>query len=346
MTLIELLVVIGIVGVLASLLLPAIQGARESARRMQCQNNVRQLGIAIQNHETATKMFPPGSVAKRYDPDPLHPHTFYRWSALAHLLPYLEQQNLHNLLDLSLPLYMPGAGYPIANRNKAGIEKVLPSFLCPSDVAKILKTGMGPTNYAVCAGSGVGGGTPFSADGLFFVNSQTRFADILDGTSHTVAISESILGLDTFRSASGTFSSATPGRSYKFVLSFFGPPDLTDFRCNGSMTFNSATGNGNDPRGFAWCSGEYRSAMYNHYYTPNSKSFDCITSVTIDPSPPPDKPILYSAFGWRTARSLHIGGVNTCFADGSVRFVGDAVEPEIWKSWSTRDTGEVIAIDE
>src|SRR3954463_1102188 len=153
-TLIELLVVIAIIAVLIALLLPAIQSARETARRAQCLNNLKQLGVALNNYVSAEKQFPPGSVAKTYSAQPNHPQTFYRWSSLAHLLPYMENQSVRDLLDLSLPLYMPGAGYPIADKNKAGIAKVLPEFLCPSDFKQAVKTEWGPTNYVACAGSG------------------------------------------------------------------------------------------------------------------------------------------------------------------------------------------------
>src|SRR5262249_48012769 len=155
------------------LLLPALQGARESARRVQCQNNLKQLGVALGNFEIVWKRLPPGSVAKSYPQKLDHPHTFYRWSALAHLLPYLEPEDVRDLLDLSFPMYMPGAGYPISEPNKDGISVVIPTFLCPSDKAVAVKEGMGPTNYAVCSGSGLGGGTPFNADGIFYVNSET-----------------------------------------------------------------------------------------------------------------------------------------------------------------------------
>ncbi len=202
---------------------------------------------------------------------------------------------------------------------------------------------MGPTNYAVCAGSGAGGGTPFDADGLFFVNSATRYARMTDGASHTIAAAESLLGEDTPRDGGGAFLGATPQRSYKFVLSFMGPPSLTDFACDGSQNFNSTAATGNDPRGFAWASGEYRCATYNHYYGPNASQYDCITSATTDPTTPPQRPILYSAYGWRAARSMHAGGVNALYADGSVRFAGDGIDLPLWRSLATRAEGEAAA---
>jgi prepilin-type N-terminal cleavage/methylation domain-containing protein/prepilin-type processing-associated H-X9-DG protein len=341
-TLVELLVVIAVIGVLVALLLPAIQSARESARRAQCLNNFKQLGVALHNYASAEQRFPPGLMAKTYEGQPNHPQTFYRWSSLAHLLPYLENHSVRDLLDLSLPLYMPGAGYPIADRNKFGVAQVLPEFLCPSDLGQPVKTEWGPTNYVACAGSGAGGGTPFETDGVFYVNSATTFANLGDGSSHTALMSESLLGEDTHLDSKSGFVAVTPERNYKFTLGFSAVSDLTDARCDGTQSYNSAMGNGNDPRGFAWCSGEYRCASYNHYYSPNAANYDCITSVTVDPTLPPQK--LYSAYGWRTARSNHSGGVNALFADGSTRFIRDDIDISLWRGLSTRDaqdaTGE------
>jgi prepilin-type processing-associated H-X9-DG protein len=325
-------VVIAIIGVLVAILLPAIQSGREAARRTQCLNNLKQLGVALHHYASAEQHFPPGLVAKTYADQPNHPQTFYRWSSFAHLLPYMENESVRDILDLSLPLYMPGAGYPIAERNKVGVAQVLPEFLCPSDLGQPVKTQWGPTNYVACAGSGAGGGTPFETDGVFYVNSAITSAKIGDGSSHTVVMSESLLGEDSQFTATG-FAGVTPERNYKFALGFFAVSDLTDARCNATQSFNSTVGNGNDPRGFAWCSGEYRCASYNHYYLPNASNFDCITSVTVDPTLPPQR--LYSAYGWRTARSSHPGGVNAAFADGSTRFIRDDIEQAPWRALST-----------
>src|SRR5262245_28259531 len=171
-TLVELLVVIAIIGTLIALLLPAVQGSRESSRRTQCANNIRQLGLAMQSCESSLKRFPPGSDSKPYDPFPLHPHTFYRWSTLAHLTPYMEQSAVHNALRLDLPLYDPT--YAVTAENKPAVSQILGEFLCPSDRGQRLHKDFGPTNYAACSGSGNNGGSPHNADGVFFVNSKVR----------------------------------------------------------------------------------------------------------------------------------------------------------------------------
>lgn len=318
-TLVELLVVIAIIGVLVGLTLPAVQAAREAARRMSCSNNMRQVGIAIHGHYAALRVFPSGSVAKENPTDTTTPWTFYRWSALAMLSPYLENTAAYNILDLSLPLY--GSNFAITPQNESGVQVVVPTFLCPSDSSLRLHDRFGPTNYAFNAGSGVGGGSPMDTDGVYFVNSRIRISDVTDGTSNTVALSESILGVR------GS-SNQRPDASYRFVFS----APLTDSACQSAFLWNYT-----EPRGFSWANGEYRNGLYNHYYPPNSSSADCI-GVFLGGG----FPTIYTPYGWKTARSRHSGGVNALSLDSSVRFIADSIDQVVWRAISTRAGAEVV----
>lgn len=319
-TLVELLVVIAIIGVLMALLLPAVQMAREAARRTACSNKMRQVGIAMQNYYSAKDRLPPGSVAKQYSDVPSTPWTFYRWSTLASLSPYLENSAAYNILDLSKPLY--SVTFAVTPENVIGARTVVPSFLCPSDSGVQLNQSFGPTNYAMCTGSGANGGTPLATDGAFFVNSKVRFADIRDGSSHTIAMSESLLG-------EAGANARDPQTAYRFT---FAAP-LNEFACESAPSWNFS-----DPRGFSWVNGEYRCALYNHYLTPNAKTPDCISSKL---SGTPDT--IYTPFGWRSARSNHTAGVNLLRVDASTGFVASEIDPVVWQAQSTRAGKEIIA---
>jgi type II secretory pathway pseudopilin PulG len=237
---------------LAALLLPALQASRESSRRMQCANKIRQLELALQSYESSQKHYPTGSDSKPYPAFPQHPYTFYRWSTLSHLTPYMEQSAVYNMLRLDLPLYNPS--YDLTEENKPAVSQMLPEFLCPSDRQERLNKDLGPTNYAGCAGSGKDGGTPHNTDGTFFVNSKVRASSVTDGLSKTASFSESTLG-DSYQ---GT---RDPTRVYAYV---FAAP-VTESACDQAFQYNVT-----DPRGFSWANGEIRSALYNHFAPPNS----------------------------------------------------------------------------
>jgi prepilin-type N-terminal cleavage/methylation domain-containing protein len=203
-TLVELLVVIAIIGVLVGLLLPAVQAAREAARRMQCSNNIKQMGLALHNYESAHRTFPPGFISRVTGPwpgggnDPT-PEAGPGWSFFAMILPFMEQANLHATINFNLPITDPV--------NQAARSTRVDTFQCPSDAwndpVTVWPTSMGindlaPASYVAC----LGGGDPANApgytalyeqqpfNGMFHRNVAIRHRDITDGTSNTIGLGE------------------------------------------------------------------------------------------------------------------------------------------------------------
>jgi prepilin-type N-terminal cleavage/methylation domain-containing protein/prepilin-type processing-associated H-X9-DG protein len=241
-TLIELLVVIAIIAVLIGLLLPAVQAAREAARRAQCVNNLKQVGIALHSYHSAVNCFPvgflfpsrpsPGGTNARGIPD-LH----WRWSVLAQLSPYMEQTAVYNALNFDWPIAPgPGASGPYAGFtawqpfpvNTTAMATKVGYFLCPSDGAtpQVTLPGSaathGPSNYHFCTGDGQPGsghvgdaGDPgfgaAQANGTFILGPPQSIASVLDGSNATVAASEQLIGPAAGSTTTTPVGSSTPG---------------------------------------------------------------------------------------------------------------------------------------
>ncbi|MCC9657848.1 DUF1559 family PulG-like putative transporter [Rhodopirellula halodulae] len=176
-TLVELLVVIAIIGVLVGLLLPAVQAAREAMRRASCQNNLHQIGLALQNYHSAYRHFPPGAIEVR----PQFPNgKQHAWSAF--VLPFLEQASLAEQIDFGLPFDAP--------ENEEAASTVLPGFLCPTTPrSEGTIQGRGASDYGGIYGQRITGRND-PPNGMMLHDRALAFRDVLDGSSHTVIVSE------------------------------------------------------------------------------------------------------------------------------------------------------------
>ncbi len=182
MTLVELLVVISIIGILVGLLLPAVQQVREAARKIQCQNNMRQIGLALQNYHAAHHSLPPGCMQWRpFRGDPKLKNL--AWSAM--ILPQMEQTNVQNLVDF---------GYAFDHdKNAVAAITPIPTYLCPSVPAK--ETKRARTDYAGIYGQRISTRTN-TDNGVFIYNRPIKYREILDGITNTMAVAESVYGPD------------------------------------------------------------------------------------------------------------------------------------------------------
>jgi prepilin-type N-terminal cleavage/methylation domain-containing protein/prepilin-type processing-associated H-X9-DG protein len=346
-TLIELLVVIAIIAILIGLLLPAVQKVREAAARLKCQNNLKQLGLALHNYESAYQMLPAF--------DSIAGSNAGNFSIQARLLPFVEQQNLRNLLSFDVSLTIGCCPGDLRPQFIVPARTVLPLFRCPSDDGPdifVVRSGTrgGATgsdfeyasnNYHINIGTGVGTlyDSRLPTDGIAWTNSRVRLTDIHDGTSNTAAFGESLVGLPAQRPPAPTtdaqrkrimmditcqWVSNTIPPTVAGVAGYVLPPDPSNYF---TMTLSHPLNRGwHGQRGAGWISGREYYTGYHHYLPPNSNLPDMLTCGC-------------GVFG---ARSNHPGGVNVCFCDGSVRFIRDSINLATWRALGTRAGGEVI----
>ena len=315
-TLIELLVVIAIIAVLIALLLPAVQQAREAARRTQCRNNLKQFGLAMHNYESTYTTFPGINSAT----------TQSAFSPQSKILPFADQGNLQALVNFNIPLTTGSGGSQSINApQQPAAQTVIPFFLCPSDSGPTQYSHSGgtwaPTNYMVNSGTAeltAAGVQQYNLanpnDGLFWYTSSTRLSAITDGTSNTMLMAEAIRG-----NGGSATTPPTGNDQRKMMLSTGGSASVSDALC---ATYTSYAGR----RGAAWIWGNGMNATFNTHYQPNQPIPDCVSN----------------GMGFLKAASWHVGGAHVGMCDGSVRFVSENIDHTIWQTLSTRMGGEVV----
>ncbi|SMP73273.1 prepilin-type N-terminal cleavage/methylation domain-containing protein/prepilin-type processing-associated H-X9-DG domain-containing protein [Neorhodopirellula lusitana] len=342
-TLVELLVVIAIIGVLVGLLLPAVQAAREAARRMQCSNKLKQIALAMHNYEGTHRMLPANytnatSIGGNF-------------SVFAQMAPFYEEGNVLDLIRFERPLNEGCCPGELIAPHDTAAATAIPVLACPSedyDRTYSIETlgGAGPTqsysgtNYSMNTGTGIGTlyDTRLPTNGVLWTNSKVGFEAITDGLSNTAAFSEHLLGvLDTnpgepinkamrvrtMMNVTCAFLDykqrpTTPGMS-GYVI----PEDPNEFEAysKGHALFRGWSGQ----RGAGWINGREYWTGYTHYHPPQSGIPDMQTCG-------------WGVFG---ARSNHPGGVHVARCDGSVSFVNENIELEVWRALGTRNGHEV-----
>jgi prepilin-type N-terminal cleavage/methylation domain-containing protein len=330
-TLVELLVVIAIIGILIGMLLPAVQMVREAARRTSCLNNTRQMVLSALNYESTLQHLPPSF---EIDPGTILTGNNGSWSIHGRLLPFCEQANAYDLVDLNIAWD--------AQRDTGVPTMKIPMYVCPSEVNDFVRVDSSgqpkvyPQNYGFSFGSWLVydpvSGTP--GDGPFYVNSKVRFASFRDGSSNTICVAE-----------------VKAYTSYLRNTSDPGPVPPTDpaafMGYTGQLKLGPATQNNTGHT--EWCDGRVHHSGITTVFTPNTfvpydyngQTYD-IDFNSVQEGKRDDQ----STYAAITSRSYHAGGVvSVGFLDGSTRPIAETIDLSIWRALGTVAGGEIVDTD-
>ena len=294
-TLFQLLVVLALLAILLGLLLPAVAKVRMAAARVQSQNNLKQICLALHNYYSTYNKLPAGVDDNHF-------------SVAAHILPYIEQDNLYKLIDFKKSVDDKANAKPL--------EVNIKVFFNPQDQIGRVTPDFGPTNYLFNAGSKA---TLDDNDGLFFHNSQIKFPDVTDGLSNTLFTCETLKG-------DGGVKAVTVKRQHVLLKK----ESLKDIKPDAGVQDFKDNKNIAGDRCASWMDGRFLQGTFNSMLKPD------------DPRPDVSCAGLGGVSGPRTASN---NGFNAGYADGSVRFISTAISAENWKALTTRAGGEVITND-
>jgi prepilin-type N-terminal cleavage/methylation domain-containing protein/prepilin-type processing-associated H-X9-DG protein len=314
-TLVELLVVIAIIGILVAMLLPAVQAAREAARRSECMNNLKQIGLALHNYESSFKALPPGYITTNVAST--HPL----------VLPYFEQSAAWSLFDFKVDINLH-----VNNQNAR--QQKLAVLTCPSHptspsfvlAGTQCPNGCGTTNYVQSLGNNA---NYARNNGPFGRNYGARFADFTDGMSNTALFSEILLGPSDGTATTGVVPAGSPDH-YRVATNL--PFGTWDGAPNPDVVYPPPCDNAGTSayryRGKQYYRGIVVTTNYSHTLTPNSRFRDCVRGTGLDR-------------GHLAARSYHPGGVNFVLGDGSVRFAANTIDEQTWRAIGSKGDGDI-----
>ncbi|MBC8115491.1 MAG: DUF1559 domain-containing protein [Candidatus Saccharimonas sp.] len=336
-TLIELLVVIAIIAVLIALLLPAVQQARESARRTQCKNNLKQFGLALHNYHDVHGTLPGGTVSTAHEIGVSPIASWVGWSGVSVLLPFMDQASLYSTLDFNV-YWDTGAA------NQLGTRKDVPGFTCPSDPigGKKPQASAAAISYCLSAGPAADWDVRPVPPGPFSLWSSVRMRDFVDGSSNTILMSETGIGSNTGK-RNNTFRVSPIGSNLRstgtyntkvFDTSTANMSAINNYQAACSaLLLTSVFDTGDDDGGRFWCAGRaFYGPWFNTLSTPN-KGPHCDFDVSV------------TTMDIKNANSYHTGGVHTLMGDGTVRFVSDNIDQAVWIGAGTTNGSERVNLE-